>query len=121
MPPCKTYTTERLSAFVDGDLPPGEAAALRAHAAGCAGCTAAIAELRALVANARALAAPEPPPTLWASIDGALEDRERFAWLKISLWRPFGIGALAGAVAVALVLVALPTLPTLRAPRNGPP
>ncbi|HMF39410.1 MAG TPA: hypothetical protein VKQ32_01890, partial [Polyangia bacterium] len=52
------------------------------------------------------------------SIEGELERRERFAWLKISPWRPFGIGALAGAVAVAVVLVALPAVYTRR---NGPP
>jgi hypothetical protein len=117
---CKTYPTERLSAFVDGDLPPAEAAALRAHAAGCAACTAAIAELRGLVANARALGAPEPPVTLWASIEGELERRDRFAWLKISLWRPLGIGALAGAVAVVVVLAALPAL-RLHEAGNGQP
>src|SRR5215813_2743051 len=107
---CKSTPTERLSAFVDGELPPAEAAALRAHAAGCAACTAALEELRAMVANARGLDAPEPPATLWASIEGELERRDRFAWLKISLWRPFGIGALAGAVAVVLVLFAPPAL-----------
>jgi hypothetical protein len=107
---CKTYSTERLSAFVDGELPPAEAAAVRAHASGCAACTAALADLRALVTNVRALDVPEPPPTLWPAIEGALERRERFAWLKISLWRPLGIGALAGAVAVVLVTVALPTI-----------
>ena len=113
---CKAYTTEKLSAFVDGELPPAETATVRSHAAGCAGCTAAIAELRALVANARALDAPEPPPTLWPSIAGELDRRERFAWLRISLWRPFGIGALAGAVAVVLALVVLPA-----AHRSGSP
>jgi len=105
---CQTYTTERLSEFVDGELPPAEAEAVRAHAAGCADCTAALAELRALVTNMHALDVPEPPPTLWPAIEGALHGRERFGWLKISLWRPLGIGALAGAVAVVLVTVALP-------------
>ena len=109
-PGCKTYTTERLSAFVDGELPPAEAAAVRAHASGCAACTAALADLRALVTNVRGLDVPEPPPTLWPAIEGALHRRERFAWLKISLWRPMGIGALAGAVAVVLVTVALPAV-----------
>ena len=80
-PRCKTYTTERLSAFFDGDLPPAEAAAVRAHAATCAACTATLADLRALVTDARALEVPEPPPTLWPSIEGALDRRERFAWL----------------------------------------
>jgi len=116
---CQAYTTEKLSAFVDGELPPAETATVRAHAAGCAGCRSAIAELRALVANARALDVPEPPPTLWPSIEGALDDRggsvEWLGWLSIANWRPFGVGALAGAAAVALVVFGL------RAPRNGVP
>jgi len=113
---CKTYPTERLSAFVDGELSPAEAAAVRSHTAGCATCATAIEELRALVTQARALDIPEPPPTLWPSIEGEMDRRERFAWLKISLWRPLGVGALAGAVTVAVVLVALPAA---YAPRNG--
>ena len=114
-PACKTYTTEPLSAFIDGDLGPPETAAVRAHAAGCAACTAAIADLRGLVKNARALDVPEPPPTLWPAIEGALEPRGRFAWLSISNWRPFAVGALAGAVAAVLVVVAVPGLRGQRA------
>jgi hypothetical protein len=107
---CKTYTTERLSAFVDGELAPAEAAAVRTHAASCPICTAALADLRALVKNARALDAPEPPPTLWPSIEGALDRRERFGWLTLSNWKPFAVGALAGGVAVVLAIFALPLL-----------
>ncbi len=109
-PPCKSYTTERLSAFVDGELPTADAAAVRAHAPACPTCSVAIAELRALVMNARALDVPEPPPTLWPAIAGALEQRGRFAWLSIANWRPFAVGALAGATVVVLALVALPAL-----------
>jgi hypothetical protein len=115
---CRRYTIERLSAFSDGDLPPAETAAVRAHAATCAACTAALADLRALVTNARALEVPEPPPTLWPSIEGALDRRERFSWLSLAGWRPFTVGALAGAVAVVLVLVGLPAL---RARQNVAP
>ena len=107
---CNIYTTERLSAFVDGELAPPETAAVRGHATGCASCTVAISDLRALVVNARALDAPEPPPTLWPSIAGALERRERLPWLSIANWRPFAVGALAGAVAVVLVILALPAV-----------
>jgi len=107
---CKTYTTERLSAFVDGELAPAEAAAVRTHAASCPACTAALSDLRALVKNARTLDVPEPPPTLWPSIEGALDRRERFGWLTLSNWKPFAVGALAGAVAVVLVVFALPLL-----------
>ncbi|HXU02724.1 MAG TPA: zf-HC2 domain-containing protein [Polyangia bacterium] len=112
---CKTYAAERLSAFVDGDLSATEAAAVRAHTATCPHCTAALADLRAMVANTSALDAPEPPPTLWPSIEGALDHRERFAWLSIANWRPFALGALAGAAVVALVVVGL------RGPHNGIP
>jgi hypothetical protein len=126
---CRTYTTEQLSAFVDGDLPGGETAAIRTHAAGCPACTAGIADLRAMVANARALDGPEPPPTLWpaieTAIDGELQRRERFAWLSIANWRPFAVGALAGAVAVVLVVAALPALrgrpPVVAAPPAAEP
>jgi hypothetical protein len=107
---CHVHTTESLSAFVDGDLSATEMAAVRAHAATCPHCTAAIADLRALVMNARALGEPEPPPTLWPSIEGALDDRGRFGWLSIANWRPFGVGALAGAAAVALLMFVLPAL-----------
>jgi anti-sigma factor RsiW len=107
---CTTYSSERLSAFLDGDLTPPEAAALRTHAAACPACTAAIADLRAVVASTRALDAPEPPPTLWPAIEGELQRRERFTWLSVANWRPFAVGALAGAVVVVLVVVALPAL-----------
>src|SRR5262245_19875059 len=107
---CNIYATKRLSAFVDGDLPAAEAATVRAHATTCVSCAKAIADLRGLVVNARALDVPEPPPTLWPSIAGALDRRGRFAWLSIANWRPFAVGALAGAVAVVLVILALPAL-----------
>ena len=118
---CKTYTTERLSAFVDGELGPPETAAVRAHATTCMPCTVAISDLRALVVNARALDAPEPPPTLWPSIAGALDRRERLPWLSIANWRPFAVGALAGAVAVVLVGFALPALRARRGEAPGSP
>jgi hypothetical protein len=107
---CQVHTIESLSAFVDGDLSATETAAVRAHAANCPHCTSAIADLRALVVNARALGEPEPPPTLWPAIEGALDDRGRFGWLSIANWRPFGVGALAGAAAVVVLIFVLPAL-----------
>ena len=118
MTACKAYTTERLSAFADGDLSAAEAAAVRAHAATCPHCTAALADLRALVSNTARLDAPEPPPTLWPSIAGALDKHEHRGWFSIANWRPFAVGALAGAAAVVLAIVALPAL---RGARNGVP
>jgi hypothetical protein len=115
IPGC-TQSTETLSAFVDGDLPPGETQALRAHAADCARCTVSIGELRAMMTAARALERPEPPPTLWAAVEGALDqDRPRHDrpwWLSLRL---FGTGALAGAAAVSVVALGLASWRTHRA------
>lgn len=120
VPACKLFTTERLSAFVEGDLSATEAAAVRAHAPGCGACTAALADLRVLVENTRALDDPDAPPTLWPAIEGALariEDaapgdeaarRPRWAWVGRRWWRPFTAGALAGAVAAAVAIAAVP-------------
>jgi Putative zinc-finger len=105
-------STETLSAFVDGDLPPAEAQALRAHAAGCPRCTVSIGELRVMVTAARALERPEPPPTLWASVEGALAHHDRPWWLSLRL---FGSGALAGAAAVSVIALGLASWRTHRA------
>jgi hypothetical protein len=103
IPGC-TQSTETLSAFVDGDLPPAEAQAVRVHAAGCPRCTLSIGELRAMLTAARALERPEPPPTLWASVEGAMSRHDRPWWLSLRL---FGTGALAGAAAVSVIALGL--------------
>jgi len=105
---CSGYPIERLSAAVDGDLPPAEAQAVRAHVDACPRCAPAMAELRMMVAATQSLNAPEPPPTLWATIEGGLERDERRPWWLS--WRPFSIGALAGGVAVVVLAAVLPTL-----------
>ena len=99
------FPLDRLSAFVDGDLPAAELQSVRLHLEACPACAQHAAELGALARAARTLDVPEPPPTLWPAIEGAL-DRRR--WLDADgLWsfsRPFGIGALAGAAVVAVVV-----------------
>jgi Putative zinc-finger len=113
LPSCALYSAETLSALVDGDLPAAEAQAVRAHGAGCAACTAALADLSALVLAARALDRPEPPPTLWPAVAGELERRERPWWMTLRL---FGTGALAGAAAVSLVALGLASWRAHRTP-----
>ena len=105
-------TAETLSAFVDGDLSAPEAQAVRAHAAACPQCTVSIAELTAMVTAARALERPEPPPSLWPAVEGAMARHERPWWLSLRL---FGSGALAGAVAVSVVALGLASWRTHRA------
>ena len=100
------FSLERLSAFGDGDLPASELASVRQHLEACAACARRADELGAVARAARALEVPEPPATLWPAIAGALA-RERSAdrWLSWRQWRPFGVGALAGAAAAAALVL----------------
>jgi len=95
---------ETLSAFVDGDLSAAEAQAVRAHLASCPQCTVSIGQLTAMVTAARGFERPEPPPSLWPAVEGAMARHERPWWLSLRL---FGSGALAGAVAVSVVALGL--------------
>jgi anti-sigma factor RsiW len=110
MEPCisgasSPYSLERLSAFLDGDLPASELHMVRQHLEACASCAARAQELGAMARAARALDLPEPPPTLWPAIAGALDAAEgRRWWRSLGAWRPFGIGALAGAAIVLAVV-----------------
>ena len=103
---------ETLSAFVDGDLSTAEAQTVRAHLAACPQCTVSIAQLTAMVTAARGLERPEPPPSLWPAVEGAMARHERPWWLSLRL---FGSGALAGAVAVSVVALGLASWRTHRA------
>jgi hypothetical protein len=96
-----------LSAYLDGDMKPAIAELVRAHLDGCAACARAADELRAIVAGARSLERPEPPPTLWPAIEGALAEREAplLDWRRIFV-RGFAFGGLAGAAVMILLVVA---------------
>jgi hypothetical protein len=63
-----TEWTERLSAYIDGDLAPETARELERHLAGCDECSRTVADLRALVTAAQALEDSPPPRDLWAGI-----------------------------------------------------
>jgi Putative zinc-finger len=112
----------RLSAYLDGDLPAGEMAAVRAHLDHCPSCAQEAAEISALVGAARTLDRPEPPPTLWPAIAGKLEalDAAERRGLGLLGWRPFAAGAFAGAVAVMVVVLALRAPRPLVAALSGP-
>ncbi|HVZ71682.1 MAG TPA: zf-HC2 domain-containing protein [Polyangia bacterium] len=106
---------ERLSAYGDGDLPAVELASVREHLEACGACARRAEALSGLARAARALAieAPEPPPTLWASIEGALDEPPRAvaarSWGRLG-WRTFAAGALAGAAFAVLALLAVGAL-----------
>jgi anti-sigma factor RsiW len=64
--------TDMMSAYIDGELAPAEAASLEQHLASCDDCNAMLAELRDVVAGANALPAGEPPRDLWPAIATAI-------------------------------------------------
>jgi Putative zinc-finger len=101
--PIRHLDVERVSAWISGDLSERDTAVVRAHIEACARCSDVASAFRAQVIAMRGLERPEPPPTLWAAIEGELDKPERRVWS----WRATLIGALSGAVAVALAFVAV--------------
>jgi len=74
------FWMDRLSALLDGDLPPREAEALEEHLAGCPPCRGARDDLAEIRLRARALSGIHPPRALWDGIrarlgDAPLEDK----------------------------------------------
>jgi predicted Zn-dependent protease len=90
---------ERLSEWLAGDMNDRDAAVVRAHVDGCPACGDVAGELRSQGASLRELTRPEPPPTLWPTIAGALESEESRGWS----WPSWLFGALAGATVAACV------------------
>ncbi len=72
----------RLDDWVDGLLPPREAAEVEAHLAGCAGCREAERRLRLVLTHAAALPrSVTPPHDLWPRIERRIAAPNRLAWL----------------------------------------
>jgi predicted anti-sigma-YlaC factor YlaD len=106
-----TNSEERLSDYLDGQLAAEEAAAFRAHAATCAGCSELVAQVGGIVSRMRQLEEVEAPPQLVQKIlDATLGPRTKkaswkrwFTWAPV-LWQPrFAMGALT--VAASFVIV----------------
>src|SRR5205823_14772053 len=73
---CNEWETQ-LNEYVDGTLAAEARALVEAHLAGCAGCRAAVVELRALVASAADLPKRiEPARDLWTGIAARVGKRE---------------------------------------------
>jgi anti-sigma factor RsiW len=60
--------TDRLSEYLDGDLPDGERIALESHLQTCSECSALIGDLRRVIRRARTLKPPAPGRDLWPGI-----------------------------------------------------
>lgn len=131
--------TDRLSEYLDDELPQGDRLAMDDHLRGCPGCRATLEQLRAVKIRAAALRSTEPGPHVWRGVaerigapEVALDDagdelaarrgrgRLRFPWIQ------------AGAAAAAVLAVGIgigwmskppERLPTARveAPAPGTP
>ena len=89
-----------LNEYVDGTLAARERATVEAHLADCAGCQAAIVDLRALVTAAAALPKSIPPKrNLWTTIEARIVQRATWNVQRVR-WR----GALAAAAVLAIAL-----------------
>ena len=68
--------TDQLSAYLDGELDFARRRRLEAHLAGCAECSALLADLRAIVAAAPHYEGREPSRDLWGAIEARLDEAE---------------------------------------------
>jgi len=90
----------QLNEYVDGTLAARERATVEAHLADCAGCQAAVVDLRALVTAAAALPKSIPPNrNLWTTIEARIVQRATWNVQRVR-WR----GALAAAAVLAIAL-----------------
>ncbi len=64
--------TERLSEYLDGELPEAERAALESHLRGCGDCSSLLTELRQVLAQARTLEDRGPAQDLWPGISARI-------------------------------------------------
>jgi len=131
------FWSERLSAYLDGEMKGSERTRLEAHVAECAACAVALAELGEVMAQARTLEDRPPATDLWPAIESQLAPRgvaapkERGTIVDGSRWwgRRFEL-ALPQLAAAAVLLVLLsagamwlvvkgPVLPG-QAPSRGP-
>ena len=112
--------TNRLSEYVDGDLPERDRAELEAHLPTCAECRATLDELRRVVARAQTLDDRSPTADLWPAIArhvGVVSLDARRARRRLS----FTVPQLAAAAVVLALLSGASAWLLLRRPDAGPP
>jgi anti-sigma factor RsiW len=108
--------TDRLSEYVDAELAPTERAACEAHLRACADCRAVVADLRGLVAAARALPGLPPSRDLWPAIAAQTQDV-----VPLASRRPRALPSWVRLAAAAALFLALGSAATWLAlsPRGG--
>ncbi len=110
-PVCESFR-ERLSALLEGDLPPSERQAVEEHLRGCADCTAEARAMGEMLEALRSLPRAEPPADLIARIDRAVQGGGA---------RPAGGRSRVRRHAVAMILVVGLLVGIIRVIPHGPP
>ncbi len=127
--------TDRLSEYLDGELPEETAARLEAHLATCAACREVLSGLRRVVARARGLEDRPPTRDLWPAIEAHIREAPAAARPAVGgraegrreAARPGGVRRLAltlpqwAAAAAALVLLSAGTMFMVMAGPQGDP
>jgi len=103
--PCSDIQS-RLSLLADGDLPPDQDAAIRAHLAECAECRGLVADLQQIRASARGLGPVTPPDHIWIEVAGQVRLGSAPAPLLPARTRPSNAAWQWVGLAAALVLIA---------------
>jgi hypothetical protein len=118
--------TDKLSEYLDGELPPDERYAVESHLAGCDQCAAVLEDLRRVVARARSLSPRPPQADLWDGLSGRIEPRSRTAGVTPFAKAPRHISftlpqAVAASIVIAFVSGALAVKVLAPGPLPAPP
>jgi anti-sigma factor RsiW len=104
------HAEERMSAYLESALPPGEARLLEEHLAGCGDCAALLGRMRAVVDACGRFPVLEPDPALLDRIllatSGRPRSRSFSEWVR-TLWRPLMTPRLAMGSGLVLLCLAL--------------
>lgn len=105
--------TDRLSEYLDGELPSSEKMEMEAHLADCSECSATLGQLRMVVERARAFRNTPPQADLWPGIASRIERRHtwRLAFSVPQLIAASLILLLAGGLGSRLLLPRTPDAP----------
>src|SRR5262245_14403807 len=100
--------TDKLSDYLDGELPDDERYAVESHLTGCAQCAAVLADLKRVVARAQAAGRDVRPPhaDLWAGIAARIDDRTASKIVAVEPRRrvSFTLPQLAAAAAILIAI-----------------
>ena len=116
--------TDRLSDYLDGDLPPAERTAMETHLASCAECAETLIGIRRVITRARALDDRAPSADLWPGVAagiGARRSPRRFSFSMPQLAAAgIALAALSGAAGWVLSPGVPAGAPTVATPGSQP-